>query len=174
MKKIIWISACVYGVVWVIVFLVLGFAIPKPELHDEQLFVTDLPRKIILEKVLQTSLKRVFGDTTRVYIPASQSVVSRKTIFENEFFWLLLVGVVIIYVLRTGCKTRCPRCRKWWAMKVVGRELIDQRASTVLKKDKLKNSMGKVILTHEVRVPATIYTYRVYRRCKHEGCGGGR
>lgn len=152
-----------------IVLLVL--ATPKLELHDEQLFVTDLPRKMILEKVIQASLERVPWDTTRVYVPNPFSVASEKSIFENKFFWLLLVVAIIIYVAFTGYKTRCPMCRKWWAMKVVGRKLIVQKASTVLKKDKLKNHAGKVILTHEVRVPATIYTYRVYRSCKHEECG---
>jgi len=54
-------------------------------------------------------------------------------------------------------------------MKVVGKELVDEKSSSVTEKRKIRDSQGNTIRSYEVDVPATVYTYHIHRRCKH--CG---
>lgn len=129
-------------------------------------------------------VKRITSSSTSGYTSAhayeytnpttsTTSPSSRKTsIFESQSFWRYAIGgITIFWILSSGVKRRCGRCHKWWAMVEVGREMVDEKASTVLKENKVRDSAGSVIMTGEERVPATVYTYHIYRRCKHEGCG---
>lgn len=93
-----------------------------------------------------------------------------EKLLASKSFW---IGGIILFILlsslASGYGSRCSHCKKWWAMKKIGKTLINEKASWVKKEFKVKNSRGEVIQTHEGAVPATIYTYRIDRRCKH--CG---
>lgn len=91
-------------------------------------------------------------------------------LLNSKSFW---IGIIILFIsfsiLASGYKKRCNHCNKWWAMRTIGKKLVNEKASWIRKELKDKNRKGEVIRTREEAVPATVYTYLIHRRCKH--CG---
>ena len=89
----------------------------------------------------------------------------KKDPTSQWIFWIVLI--IIISILFNGLKNRCIKCKKWWTLEEIERECID----------KIKSNITKATYTHyknhtrkrEYIVPATIYEYKITKKCKH--CG---
>lgn len=101
---------------------------------------------------------------------SKKSSISSKDV-ETFFKWCLAIFVLwIAYkIIKYRYNRKCNNCGKWNSMKVVGKELVDEKSSSVTEKRKIRDSQGNTIRSYEVDVPATVYTYHIHRRCKH--CG---
>ena len=65
--------------------------------------------------------------------------------------------------------TKCKKCKKFYALKYMGRELIETKKSTIKKVEKTYNKNREVIREKECFVPATVYVYKHSKKCKY--CG---
>lgn len=74
----------------------------------------------------------------------------------------LLVASVNIYFYSRQCKS----CKKWDALRVISKEIIDEKPSHKAKTLRERNGKGEVIATKEVIVPSTIYTYLIHKKCR--------
>jgi len=92
-----------------------------------------------------------------------------NTIWDKILGWFIILGIISISIAVYLYNRRCNRCGKWNVMESIGSELVDEKASTITKTEKVKNSRGEVIRTKERFVPATVYTYHHHRKCKQ--CG---
>lgn len=91
-------------------------------------------------------------------------------LLDSKAFWICLIMLFIsLSIVMSGFRKRCRNCGKWWAMKIIGKKLVDEKASWIKKEFKDKTRDGRIIRTREEAVPATVSTYRIDRRCKH--CG---
>ncbi len=91
---------------------------------------------------------------------------------KDKFIRWFVIGltlIIVMMIISYRYKRRCDRCGKWNSMKVIDKVLIDEKASSITEERKCRDRNGNVTHTYEVEVPATIYTYNIYRRCKH--CG---
>ena len=82
---------------------------------------------------------------------------------------LIFIGLLILWPIAYIYSRKCPKCSKWNAMKNIGSEIVDEKASTIKRQSRVKDSNGKVIRTEDVYVPATTTTYKMWRKCKY--CG---
>ena len=91
-------------------------------------------------------------------------------LLDSKAFWICLIILLIsLSIVMSGFRKRCRNCGKWWAMKIIRKRLVDEKASWIKKEFKDKTRDGRIIRTREEAVPATVYTYRIDRQCKH--CG---
>jgi len=89
---------------------------------------------------------------------------------EKTIIFLVLYGIMCIWIVIYRYKRICGNCSKWNAMKKVGGWKVYDEKRTVIKETReKKDAKGKIIQTWEVGVPATTYYYRHLRKCKH--CG---
>ncbi len=86
---------------------------------------------------------------------------------EKTIIWVVVIGIIFLWITRYRYKRKCDGCKKWNAMKKIGTECIDEKPSVITKKREMKNSKGEVVRTWEESIPATIYYYRTHRKCKH-------
>ena len=93
-----------------------------------------------------------------------------QVLLDSKAFWICLIILLIsLSIVMSGFRKRCRNCGKWWAMKIIRKRLVDEKASWIKKEFKDKTRDGRIIRTREEAVPATVYTYRIDRQCKH--CG---
>lgn len=118
--------------------------------------------------------KKGYVSSKYLVILNKQSVKKTKTKTKNNKNYLyILISIVFLIILYYRFKRRCPKCGKWGVMKVIDKELIEEKATSIKKilKEETKNAKGEVTKTvnREVVVPGTKRTYKVYRKCKK--CG---
>lgn len=92
---------------------------------------------------------------------------------SNGSIWSAIFFIIALWIafkiIGSGHKNKCNNCKKWFAMREIGKDLIDTLRSHVVKERTMKNSKGEVIRRWEESVPATVYKYHTYRKCTH--CG---
>lgn len=86
-----------------------------------------------------------------------------------KFAFIIFLVWAFYKITKYRYKRKCDSCGKWNSMKVVNKELVDKKSSTVTEKRKVRDSQGNTLRSYEVDVPATVYTYHIHRCCKH--CG---
>jgi|GEM_PF-2332964 len=89
----------------------------------------------------------------------------------TDYAWLWILGIVLgifLWITYKRYDRKCDRCKKWNSMRKKDEKLIDQKPSKIKKTIRTKHANGKYT-EKEVYVPATTYTYNIYRECKH--CG---
>ncbi len=91
------------------------------------------------------------------------------SIKEKTSIWVVVIGIIFLWITRSRYKKKCYSCKKWNAMKKISTKCIDEKPSVIYKKREIKNSKGEVLKTWTDSVPATIYYYQIHRKCKH--CG---
>lgn len=90
-------------------------------------------------------------------------------IFGSIWFWVGLAILVFLIVIYSRYNKRCKKCGKWNVMRKIDKVLVDQKASTILKKEHTRNSKGQVVRTRDRYIPATIRYFETHRKCKR--CG---
>jgi uncharacterized protein YxeA len=90
-------------------------------------------------------------------------------VVSNLTLILILVVIAIIVIAVLVFSTRCPKCRKFFALVKIKKDCYEQKASHITKKFQDRNKDGKVIRTREVAVPATTYYYKITYKCSY--CG---
>ncbi len=99
-----------------------------------------------------------------------KSSISDKDVATFFKWCLIIIALWVVYkIIKYRYNRKCDNCGKWNSMKVVGKELVDQKSSSITEKRKIRDSQGNTVRSYEVDVPATVYTYHIHRRCKH--CG---
>lgn len=97
--------------------------------------------------------------------------IKRSLRNSYSYLWYYIIGGILLLAflshLYDSFENRCPQCKKWGAMKEIDRECIEEKASNIKKVATTKYK------THTRRreyiVPATVYTYRLTKKCTH--CG---
>lgn len=84
-----------------------------------------------------------------------------------EAFYLFISFCLIYFVV--GKKSKCSSCKKPFALKKTGQEIVSKENVSVLVENKTRNRDGDVIGTSEQYVPGIRTTYKVYYTCKY--CG---
>lgn len=88
-------------------------------------------------------------------------------------FVLAEIGCVILSLFTiyffTGKDSKCPYCKRPFALKETNREVVSKENVSVLVETKMRNNDQKVTGTAEQYVPGVKTTYKVYYTCKH--CG---
>ena len=88
-------------------------------------------------------------------------------------FVLIEIGCVILSLFTiyffTGKDSKCPYCKRPFALKETNREVVSKENVSVLVETKMRNNDQKVTGTAEQYVPGVKTTYKVYYTCKH--CG---
>lgn len=88
------------------------------------------------------------------------------TIIYSTMMWVIPITVLIV---NWGYTKKCPDCKKWYALKSNGEELIKCEDIQILTEVKRKDNYGHVVGTQEQYVPGTRRTYQKnYICCK---CG---
>jgi hypothetical protein len=91
----------------------------------------------------------------------------KKDEVTNYIFIIVLSIAVLIGGINSYFFTRrCKSCKEWNALKVISKEVVDERPSHKIKKLTEKNSKGEVIKTREVTVPSTVYTFLIHKKCE--------
>jgi hypothetical protein len=85
----------------------------------------------------------------------------------NNWIAVIIIIALIAYVLYFLFDKKCSFCGKIGALRIVKRELINQKESKIKETIRTKDKNGKVIRTREVMVPATTKTFRIYYECKN-------
>ncbi len=81
----------------------------------------------------------------------------------------LVTGVIIIGTILVRYLSKCPSCKKWYAMNEISKICISQRPTMIKEELNTKNANGDVIRSREVNVPGVINTYQHHYKCKY--CG---
>ena len=87
------------------------------------------------------------------------------TLILSISFIIIVVVLVIVAIF----STRCPKCKKFFAMKEIERNLISEEKISKMENHKTYNKKGEVTGSHDVRVYGTRKTYDVKYVCKK--CG---
>lgn len=95
------------------------------------------------------------------YIPFKGDEVS-------NYVLIVVLSIAILIALSSvgSFSIRCKSCKKWDALRVISKKVIDKKSSHITKKMRVKNRMGNVIGTSEVAVPSTVYTYLIHKKCR--------
>jgi hypothetical protein len=116
------------------------------------------------------------SSTTEASDKDTATKTKKDSSFSDEDVRLLFKLAFIIFLVwafykitKYRYKRKCDSCGKWNSMKVVNKELVDKKSSTVTEKRKVRDSQGNTLRSYEVDVPATVYIYHIHRCCKH--CG---
>ncbi len=79
-----------------------------------------------------------------------------------------IVAIVIFIIwLWIGIETRCPHCKKKFALKEIDRKLTDKRKISKMERHYRYNKKGKVSGSRDVRVYGTRLTYELKCVCKY-------
>ena len=101
-----------------------------------------------------------------------------KSLVKKKFNWtkfikFLFWGYVIFSIFMAGKKRQCPHCKKFFALKKIGKEYVDSDGGfeTVTRTDTRYNNRGDAIGTTERKEQIHVTTdyYRILYRCKK--CG---
>ena len=112
-------------------------------------------------------LKFLVGLFAAYYVAIALLVDVDKT-SGTVWFWLgYTILATVICVLYFGLTSRCPKCKKWFAMKEIKREFVDSEFTTVDVERELKNNENKVVGRYNEAVPATRYYYKCVDKCKY-------
>ena len=84
------------------------------------------------------------------------------------FIAILVIGCIVFF---KGLSSRCPKCKKLFAMQEIQRQLTGTRATTIDVDQNIKNRYGETTGKYTQAVPATEYYYDVLRECR---CCGAR
>ncbi|MFA6202754.1 MAG: lysozyme inhibitor LprI family protein [Gallionella sp.] len=80
---------------------------------------------------------------------------------------LLAIGGGIYF----GLSSKCPKCKKWFSEKEIGKNLIssEQGRKTVTREDKHRNSKGEVTNTvhRKEQIDVLTKTYEIFHECKN-------
>lgn len=86
---------------------------------------------------------------------------------SNELISLFISFCLLYFVV--GRKSKCPHCKKPFALKQTGREIVSKEKVSVLVENKTRNTNGDVTGTTEQYVPGIRTNYKIYYTCKY--CG---
>ena len=165
----------------------------KPKVIETQTkhVVQDLSQR---EKKLETKPSKVKSQTRQVIpiiildwiisFPFSYiiTIVLAAILFHSPDFYyiyfqvlgfgytlLLSIPISLIFTYLLGVSQKCPSCKKKFAMKGVGKELIDvdEGYETVTRTDTIRDSRGDTIGTvdRDEQVHMIYETYKVYYKC---------
>ncbi|MBR5438947.1 MAG: hypothetical protein IKV61_01880 [Clostridia bacterium] len=97
-----------------------------------------------------------------------------EDIYDMQILALLIIGIVaivafVIFLIRLwiGIETRCPHCKKKFALKEIDRKLIDKKRISKMERHNIYNKKGKVTGSRDVRVYGTRLTYELECVCKY-------
>lgn len=99
----------------------------------------------------------------------SNSTSQESTESNHILLWIIIILLIPLLIVRYMYKRKCNRCEKWNSMRIINRECVDEKPTTIVETRTKKNSKNEVISSWEVDVPATVYYYHTHRKCKH--CG---
>lgn len=92
---------------------------------------------------------------------------------DHPYLVGLISLIIVIIIIRKGKKTRCPKCKRWFAEKKLKKEFMDSDGhyETKTRTDIRRNSRGEQIGTTErqEQVHMTTNYYRQHCKCKY--CG---
>ncbi len=88
---------------------------------------------------------------------------------DSIFFGVVFVLIPAIFLFRFIWKTRCPYCKKAFAIKKVGKRYVGSDDISVKVKTNNYNRKGEVIGTQEQYIPGKRNNYRIIYKC--EKCG---
>ena len=87
-----------------------------------------------------------------------------------SYFIFGAIALALMYLIYKIYRfRRCPDCHGWNQLRLVEKEIVDEKPTSVTEERQMKNSKGEVIRTYEVEVPATRYEILKTYRCKN--CG---
>lgn len=94
------------------------------------------------------------------------------SILSHKILVILCViasSVILVIILYQAVKQRCPKCKRFFGMKYIRIELIQEEEISIKVKNEIKNSMGHVTGTSEQYIPGKRKVYEETYQCKH--CG---
>ena len=127
---------------------------------------------IVIALIIVSYFKTIMGGISIIcFILIGVYLYKNGLAYNAGVEWLVIIFILstLIWYLMRIWAARCGKCKRLGAMKVYGRELVDEKASTITETRKKTNARGEVISKREVDVPATVRTYHIHRRCKK--CG---
>lgn len=91
---------------------------------------------------------------------------------NSESFLAIAIFIAITFYLilkafRFIWRHRCPKCKKWWALREEKRELLGTDIETITKQEEIKDNSGNVLRVEDVKIPVIVRHYEVWRKCKH-------
>ena len=106
-------------------------------------------------------------------LAAAVAVLGFGLAFDLLLFLLgyFMIGSGIV-VFMLGRASRCPHCRRHFAMREVGNEIVAKRSTTKEVERERRDEKGRVIGHYSERVPATCYIYDYTEECRF--CGAHR
>lgn len=81
--------------------------------------------------------------------------------------FILVACAIAVYFI--GRKSKCPECKKIYALKTVDKRLVDEQQISVKQSNEIRNNVGKVTGTYDQMVPGKRRIYEVDKVCKY--CG---
>ena len=96
-------------------------------------------------------------------------VLGKGTGGDTIFLGVVFVLIPAIFLFRFIWKTRCPYCKKVFAIKKVGKKYVGSDDISVKVKTNNYNRKGEVIGTQEQYIPGKRNNYRIIYKC--EKCG---
>ena len=109
-----------------------------------------------------------FGDgKTMLY---TEPWYMRDSSASTTYFWImtLTLGIFVGWMVY-AFMTRCPNCKRYFAMKDAGKKEIGRRAGSSVEQRAIKDKYGKVLRYQEETVYGDRVEYIYAKRCKH--CG---
>ena len=93
----------------------------------------------------------------------SYEIMSGNGSHSAGFVTLIFISfiLVVLWVVSMRFYKKCPNCKKWGTMNTTNKELVDKEQTLVSSFD----SKNKGYVNHS----ATMYQYRIHRKCKN--CG---
>ncbi len=108
----------------------------------------------------------IFGFWLYFKLVQEQIPFEKDEVTNYIFIVVMSIAILIAGINFYFFSKRCTSCRKWNALSIISKEVVDEKPSHKTKKLTDKNSKGEVIRTREVSVPSTIYTYLIHKKCK--------
>lgn len=129
----------------------------------------------VLSKVNENWYEITIDDTVGYVHKSLVSTPFSFSSFSKEHPYLvgIVFLIILIIIIKKGRRTRCPKCKRWFAEKKIKKEFLDSDGhyETKTRTDIRRNSRGEQIGTTErqEQVHMTTNYYRQHCKCKY--CG---
>ncbi|MBO5101858.1 MAG: hypothetical protein J6C39_04935 [Clostridia bacterium] len=80
---------------------------------------------------------------------------------------LLIVAIFAIITIGVMFSSRCPKCKKFFALKYSYEKLVGKEPISKIEKLQIKDKKGQVIGTQEQRIYGTREKHKKFYICKH-------